>query len=140
MCVSPIHHRSYGQVQRDHCAVEVNDAEDHISIHCRLGEAEYYAASEMAIEVIYLRNLNLLESMVPQAPDTPLADVFTNALPFQQFISCVRGILEHSNVHGSTPSLRLSAGPGDSGAGGLCPQCQLCLRRLSHVGPWRGVC
>jgi hypothetical protein len=34
-------------------------------------EAEYYAASEMAIEVIYLRNL--LENMgFPQAPDTPV--------------------------------------------------------------------
>jgi hypothetical protein len=33
------------------------------------GEAEYYAASEMAIEVIYLRNL--LENMgFPQVPDT----------------------------------------------------------------------
>jgi hypothetical protein len=34
-------------------------------------EAEYYAASEMAIDVIYLRNL--LENMgFPQAPDTPV--------------------------------------------------------------------
>jgi hypothetical protein len=41
------------------------------TISLSTAEAEYYAASDMAIEVIYLRNL--LESMgFPQAPDTPV--------------------------------------------------------------------
>ncbi len=41
------------------------------TIYLSAAEAEYYAASEMAIEVIFLRNL--LENVgFPQAPDTPV--------------------------------------------------------------------
>ena len=113
------------------------------TISLSTAEAEYYAASEMAIEVMYLRNL-LSNMGFPQDPDTPvyedntaciewgnhviggrerakhidirkhfahetiqnremrlikvdtteqLADLFTKALPYPQFLACIQGIL-----------------------------------------------
>ncbi len=56
---------------------------------------------------------NRLMRLIKVDTSKQLADVFTKALEYQQFISCFCGILGNSNRHGSssTPLSRFSAGP-----------------------------
>jgi hypothetical protein len=57
-------------------------------------EAEYYAASEMAIKVIYLRNL--LENMAsPQAPDTPVYEDNTACIEWGNHVIGGRECAKH---------------------------------------------
>jgi hypothetical protein len=50
--ISQISYWSDGKVQQNNCAMAVQDAEDHLPLHCT-AEVKYYAASEMATVVIY---------------------------------------------------------------------------------------
>ena len=60
-------------------------------------EAEYYAASEMAIEVIYLRNL--LENMgFPQAPDTPVYEDNTACIEWGNHVIWGRERAKHIDL------------------------------------------
>ncbi len=79
-------------------------------------EAEYYSASEMAIEVLYLRNL-LANMGFEQAPDTPVyEDIFTKPLQLQQFKACHEGLLT-----GQRGQVLPPRGPSDSGGGKKSP-------------------
>ena len=63
-----INYLSRGTIQSWGNHVEVQDQK---TVSLSTAEAEYYSASEMAIEVLYLRNL-LANMGFEQAPDTPL--------------------------------------------------------------------
>ena len=63
-----INDREAGALQQGHHLLE---AQMQKPVSLPTAEAEYYAASEMAIEVIYLRNL-LANMGFPKEPNTPV--------------------------------------------------------------------